>query len=95
LTGGAPSPVDSDFFNALERAVLGSAPDAIVTPIQTPVATDSRFFRQRGVKAYGMNPGIFTQSEIDTIHGIDERISLRNLRMGTRIVYETLLDLCG
>jgi acetylornithine deacetylase/succinyl-diaminopimelate desuccinylase-like protein len=95
LPGGAPSPVDSDFFNALERAVLGSAPDAIVTPIQTPVATDSRFFRQRGVKAYGMNPGIFTQSEIDTIHGIDERISLRNLRMGTRIVYETLLDLCG
>ncbi|MDP6798763.1 MAG: M20/M25/M40 family metallo-hydrolase [SAR202 cluster bacterium] len=95
LTGGAASPSDSDFFRALEQAVLGSSPDAIVTPIQTPVATDSRFFRQRGVKAYGINPGIFTQSEIETIHGVDERISLRNLGMGTRIVYESLLDLCG
>ena len=92
--GGPTSPADSEFFEALERAVLHSVPDAIVTPIQTPVATDSRFFRARGVKAYGINPGIFTQAEVDTIHGIDERISVRNLAMGTRIVYETLVDLC-
>ncbi len=93
--GGMASPVDSQFFRSLERSVLRVVPEAIVTPIQTPVATNSRYFRVKGVKAYGINPGIFGQSDLDTIHGIDERISVSNLALGTRIVYETLLDLCG
>jgi acetylornithine deacetylase/succinyl-diaminopimelate desuccinylase-like protein len=28
------------------------------------------------------------------MHGIDERISLDNLRLGTRVVYEVLQELC-
>jgi acetylornithine deacetylase/succinyl-diaminopimelate desuccinylase-like protein len=90
-----PSPTDSAFFSAVGNAVLRHLPDAIVSPIQTPVATDSRFFRQRGVKAYGLMPAVFTQADLDTIHGRDERISVENLALGTRIVYETLLELCA
>ena len=28
------------------------------------------------------------------MHGIDERISLDNLRLGTRVVYKVLQELC-
>lgn len=90
-----PSPTDSAFFAALNSAVRRHVPDAIVSPIQTPVATDSRFFRHRGVSAYGLMPAVFTQADLDTIHGKDERISVENLILGTRIVYETLLELCA
>jgi acetylornithine deacetylase/succinyl-diaminopimelate desuccinylase-like protein len=90
-----PSPTDSAFYTALSSAVQRHIPDAVVAPLQTPVATDSRFFRQRGVKAYGFMPAVFTQAELDTIHGRNERISVENLTLGTRIVYETLLELCA
>ncbi len=90
-----PSPTDSEFFAALTGAVKRNVPEAIVAPIQTPVATDSRFFRQKGVKAYGLMPALLTQADLDTIHGTDERISVENLALGTRIVYETLLALCA
>ena len=95
LPDSPPSPTDSEFFAALSSAVRRHVPDAIVSPIQTPVATDSRFFRQRGVNAYGLMPAVLTQADVDTIHGKDERISVENLALGTRIVYETLLDLCA
>ena len=90
-----PSPTDSEFFSALSSVVRRHIPDVIVSPIQTPAATDSRFFRQRGVKAYGLTPAVLTQADLDTIHGTDERISVENLALGTRIVYETLLELCA
>jgi acetylornithine deacetylase/succinyl-diaminopimelate desuccinylase-like protein len=90
-----PSPTDSEFFAALSSAVRCHVPDAIVSPIQTPVATDSRFFRQQGVKAYGLMPAVLTQADLDTIHGTDERISVENLALGTRIVFDTLLALCA
>ena len=89
-----PSPTDSEFFAALSSAARRHVPDAIVSPIQTPVGTDSRFFRQQGVKAYGLMPAVLTQADLDTIHGTNERISVENLALGTRIVYETLLELC-
>jgi acetylornithine deacetylase/succinyl-diaminopimelate desuccinylase-like protein len=89
------SATDSEFFRALNRVIVQRAPDSIVTPIQTPVGTDSRFFRSKGAHAYGLLPAILTQADLDTIHGANERISVTNLEFGTRIIYETLLELCA
>ena len=90
----APSAMDSEFFGALKRVIHRTVPDSIVTPMLTPVGTDSRYFRVRGAHAYGLLPAILTQADLDTIHGADERISIDNLALGTRIIYETLLELC-
>ena len=91
----APSATDSEFFGALKRVIHRMVPDSIVTPMLTPVGTDSRYFRARGAHAYGLLPAILTQADLDTIHGADERISIDNLALGTRIIYETLLELCA
>ena len=89
------SAMDSEFYEALARVIYRRVPQSIVTPIQTPAGTDSRFFRQKGAQAYGLLPAVLTQADLDTIHGVDERISIANLELGTRIIYETLLELCA
>lgn len=90
----APSATDSEFFQVLKQVIQRTVHDSIVTLIQTPVGTDSRYFRAKGAHAYGLLPAILTQADLDTIHGANERISIENLALGTRIIYETLLELC-
>ena len=55
----------------------------------SPGATDSRFFRDRGIVAYGMQFDASIESN-RLIHGHDERISLKHLLFGTQILYDTL-----
>ena len=69
-------------------------PGCVVVPALTPGGTDSRFFRQRGVAAYGLIPIAIDRGELNRMHGIDERISLDNLRLGTRVVYDVLREAC-
>jgi carboxypeptidase PM20D1 len=88
------SPFEGEFFSALERVLRRELPGCVVVPTLTPGGTDSRFFRRRGVAAYGLIPIAIDLGELNRMHGIDERISLDNLRMGTRVVYEVLSELC-
>lgn len=80
----------SDFYYALADTLRAVAPPGIVTPYLTPGATDSRFFRRAGMKAYGFMPMLLDAHELSRIHGIDERISLANLLFGIQVVFETL-----
>jgi len=88
------SPFEGEFFSALERVLRREVPGCLVVPTLTPGGTDSRFFRQRGVAAYGLIPIAIDLGELNRMHGIDERISLDNLRLGTHVVYGVLQDLC-
>ena len=36
-----------------------------------------------------------TEDDIQTMHGIDERMSIENLMLGTRIVYNTIKRTCS
>ncbi len=94
-TSGPPSPVDSEFFRALSQSIYANEPDALVTPMQTPVATDSRFFRERGVAAYGLLPLVLTSEELGSIHGVDERMSAKSLTSGIKIALDAVGILCG
>ena len=89
-----PSPTDSSMFRAFERVIDSNVPGAMVAPMQTPVGTDSRFFRAKGVKAYGLIPAILTQEEIGAVHGVNERLSVENLTLSIRITLDVIMDLC-
>lgn len=84
----------NDFFRSFEEILQTHVPGCVVTPIQSPASTDSRVFRQKGVEAYGLIPIVIEASELSRIHSVDERISEKNLLMGTQIVYEMLLKTC-
>ncbi len=91
----AISPIESPFFDAVQNALARHVPDAIVFPLQTPGATDSRYFRAHGVPAYGFSPMVLELSELDRIHGIDECISIENLVLGVKITCDIVRELCG
>jgi acetylornithine deacetylase/succinyl-diaminopimelate desuccinylase-like protein len=78
------------FFAALESGITGLIPDCQVAPMLTPGATDSRYFRRKGVPAFGLIPIIIDPSELERMHGIDERISLENLALGSQVVAEVV-----
>ena len=88
-----PSPVNSDFYRALQHTLPALGPSGPVIPYLTPGATDSRYFRQAGMQAYGFTPMILDPYELRRIHSVDERVSVENLRWGTRLVFETLRKL--
>lgn len=89
------SPYDdkAGFFAALAAQVRAAVPGAAVVPMQTPGGTDSLYFRNRGVPAYGLIPVLFDAPELDRMHGVDERLSLDNLVLGTRIIHGLLAQL--
>jgi acetylornithine deacetylase/succinyl-diaminopimelate desuccinylase-like protein len=88
------SALDHTLFQAMADATTRLVPGSVTVPMLTPGATDSAFFRRRGIDTYGMFPAIITPTDMAGLHGIDERISIENLRFGTRLVYEVLRDVC-
>lgn len=85
-----PTTTDTDFYHALTATLQTMAPTGIIMPYLTPGATDSRFFRRAGMKAYGFMPMLLDGQELSRIHGIDERVSTANLRWGIQVALETL-----
>ena len=63
----------------MERVLKAEGP---VVPTFIAGFTDSRFFRQRGIPAYGVSPFLLGPEDSKGIHGPDERISLRELDRG-------------
>ncbi len=90
-----PTSSNTYFYRVLSETLQTVGPSGQVIPYLTPGATDSRFFRSAGMKAYGFMPMVLNKAELSGIHGADERISLANLRWGIQVVYETLKNLCA
>ena len=67
----------------------------VVMPMISPGFTDSRIYRQHGVPAIGYTPALLTMDELGGIHGNDERISTQNLRLGTRLLLDTVRRAAG
>jgi len=86
---------DTDFFNILSAELHREKPEAVVMPFMTIGGTDSQFFQAMGVDTYGLIPVMVEENDIQTIHGVDEHLSVENLMMGTRIVYRTVKRTCG
>ena len=88
-----PSSHETPLFRAIEKAVALHDPGCIVTPHLVPGATDSRYFRAAGVPCYDFIPFRLTMEERMLIHGIDERISIENMKFGVEMMVDILLNL--
>lgn len=60
-----------------------------LAPTLTPVTTDARFFRERGIPAYGV--GLFDDTisfseMLAMFHGVDEKVSTSSVRKTTRFL---------
>jgi acetylornithine deacetylase/succinyl-diaminopimelate desuccinylase-like protein len=90
-TGEAPaSDPDSPMFNAIAESARELDSGLTVVPYLSTGGTDSSHLRRIGINAYGILPFPMEQSDEERMHGHDERIPVRSLHFGTRLIYESI-----
>jgi acetylornithine deacetylase/succinyl-diaminopimelate desuccinylase-like protein len=90
------SPQKSELMSAIQALARHTDKDAPVVPMLIAGFTDSHYFRQKGIIAYGFVPIEVTHpDELKGIHGNDERISVDELGGGIRRTVELLKILGG
>jgi acetylornithine deacetylase/succinyl-diaminopimelate desuccinylase-like protein len=87
------SPIDTELFSLIARKTKEKYPRAIVTTKMLSGYTESQLYRQLGIVAYGWAPIYTTPDEDEGVHGNNERISVKNVREGTRELYEIVRDI--
>lgn len=92
---GTESPPESELMEAIREAVRAERPDAIVVPYLTSGGTDCKHFRPHGIICYGHIPFELDDNELERIHGVDERVSIENLKRGLRVLMRTVLIMCA
>jgi acetylornithine deacetylase/succinyl-diaminopimelate desuccinylase-like protein len=80
------SPSDTQLFRMLAATMTNAEPGSIVGPIVGGGTSDSRFFRARGIVAYGIAPFKVNYYDAGTVHGDDERIRARFFSAGVRLM---------
>ena len=62
--------------------------------LETRLTSDSRWFRARGIVAYGISPFKVNYYDAGTPHGSDERIRARFFADGVRLMRRIVADFC-
>ena len=86
------SPLNTRFYQIMAGVLKKHHPNAIVTPIMSAGATDSRFFRGQGIPAYGLIPILLPEADLSGLHGNDERIPLADLSTGVEIIKDIVSE---
>jgi len=92
------SAVDTPLWESLSRVTGRLVPGARTIPFLLVGATDARFFRRKGVTAYGY--GLFSErisfaDFASMFHGDDERVDVDSLRLSTELWEGLARDLLG
>jgi acetylornithine deacetylase/succinyl-diaminopimelate desuccinylase-like protein len=87
------SPVDTELFSVIARHTKTNHPTAVITTKMLSGYTESQLYRQLGITAYGWAPIYTTADEDEGVHGNNERITVKNVRQGTREFYEVVRDI--
>ena len=89
------SPSDTDLFRVLSAAMKKQEPRSTVGSIVGAGTTDSRYFRARGIVAYGIAPFKVNYYDAATVHAADERIRARFFAEGVHLMRRVVSDFCA
>jgi len=87
------SPINTELFSLIARKTKENYPTAVVTTKMLSGYTESQLYRQLGIVAYGWVPFYTTPEEDEGVHGNNERVSVKNVRLGTREFYEVVREI--
>jgi len=90
--------VDTPLFRRIVEVLGEFDVGCSVTPFLLTGSTDSRFFRARGSVCYGFQPFLADAGYAEMwrmVHGVDERVSVRNLVFATSVLYNVVLRFLG
>ena len=88
------SPRDTALWRAIEEAAREHDANALVVPTVLGGFTDSHFFREAGIVAYGWSP-IVGRTGDGPAHGNDERLSVEAVIEAPRMLYDMLVLLAA
>ncbi|CAN5229488.1 M20/M25/M40 family metallo-hydrolase [soil metagenome] len=74
----AASPIRADFVGAVTKAMAKVYPGVPIFPSQSSGASDSMWFRSKGVDSYGASP-MFIKASDEFSHGLNERTPIANV----------------
>lgn len=98
VTDPTESPTNTDMYRSICKILKKHDPGCVISPFLMPGATDNRYFRKKGVVAYGFQPlkseTLELQEYIDGVHGIDEKIPIDGIDFGVSVLYDFLTDFC-
>lgn len=90
---GAPSSADTELFAAIKSVAQEEKPGVPVVPVVVQWFTDSHWFRELGLTAYGWEPVEQDPDHIASVHGKNERVSVKGLEDGVNRMEKVLLKL--
>jgi acetylornithine deacetylase/succinyl-diaminopimelate desuccinylase-like protein len=83
--------LQSPLFNTITTVLKEHDPEATAIPFLLTGGTDAKHVTQLGTKVYGFAPGLFAgEGEGRRVHSHDERVSVRSLQWGMRVLYEVV-----
>ncbi len=91
-TQGIEAAPDSPLYDLMVKTLRRHDPQAVVLPDLVVGATDARHITKLGTKVYGFCPMFDRDTEMERVHGDDERISLHNLEFGTHVLYDVISE---
>jgi carboxypeptidase PM20D1 len=91
----AVSSTGSDSFRTLERTIRRVAPDAVVAPYLVVVVTDARYYSALSRNVFRFLPLRLTSRDLERMHGIDERIGIREYEAAVRTYRQLIVEAAG
>jgi acetylornithine deacetylase/succinyl-diaminopimelate desuccinylase-like protein len=85
---GGTSPAEGEVPSAVAEIAQAMWPGTPVIPTLSRGATDSRFLREKGILAYGINPIAMSETDERRFHGIDERIPVASVKPGLEFFHK-------
>ena len=93
------SDINTSLYRIIKKVIVNAVPNSFITPFMSTGGTDSRYFRWKfNSIAYGFQPILVDTSLkefMSMIHGIDERISIKNLVFSVKITYNVIREFMG
>jgi carboxypeptidase PM20D1 len=89
------SPVDSEAYTTLARAIRSVFPDTVVVPYLLVGGSDARHYYRVSDDVYRFLPFSYGPESIRLAHGTNERISIENLEQGVRFYVQLLRTAAG
>jgi acetylornithine deacetylase/succinyl-diaminopimelate desuccinylase-like protein len=93
-TAGPASPLDPQLMQAVEKITEAMWPGVPAVPTMSTGATDSRYFRNAGIHAYGVS-GIFVDMDDVRAHGKDERLGVKQFYEGQEFLHRLVMALAA
>jgi acetylornithine deacetylase/succinyl-diaminopimelate desuccinylase-like protein len=88
------SPPGTELAALMERALRRRLPSAHLVPITSAASSGMRFLRANGTLGYGFFP-LLPEVDLTTVHGADERISLRSLQFALQVLGDVIAAYVG